>query len=185
MTKKTTRKRSPDVPGLRALRGLAWSEIVDAWERQEARQPGWIRYFRGKGFTTWRAWRMHAMRSFRPATRAWTLYRVENPTRTIPAWWGGPFRGWRSQYYRGKSTMRFADLARLRALQRHGKIRSVQRHFPKRTRMFGVLLHGRVFVLDGMHRCVAVALSAREQKTVSSTVDIALAVVRKPLSVRK
>lgn len=168
-------------PGLRFLRRLPWSKVFQIWKRQEAALPAWIRHYRKKGYGSWREWRKAGFRPLHPQRRTWYLYEINNPTRVIPRWCGGPFGGWRKIHYRGRSTASFAQLATDPKIRRHEKIRSILRRFPKNSLMIGAMVGRRLYVLEGMHRACAIAIASAQGKTMRPRITIALTRLRRPL----
>ncbi len=164
-------KRSP-LNELKPLGRISWAKLWRAWEQREAKQPGWIRHYRQRGYPSWRAWRTKAYAKLRPGQRPWTLYAVSHPEQSVPTWFGGPFKGWR-KHYRGRPVT-FRTLAGRRSIQTHGKILSLVRHFPPTTQLLGAVWRGRIVVIEGMHRATAIALAARKKRRLTTKMTIAI-----------
>lgn len=165
-------KRQPPTMRLQRIGAISWSKLFHNWENGEAKQIGWIRHYRDRGFSSWREWRTTAYQGLRPQKRKWTLYKVERPEQVVPAWFIGPFRGWRIHYH-GRAVT-FRTLARRPAIQRNVKIKSIERNFPKSTQLIGVIWRNRIVVIEGTHRACAVALAAQQQKNIKTSLTIAL-----------
>lgn len=166
--------RSP-LNDLKPLGRISWTKLFRAWERREAKQPGWIRHYRERGYPSWRAWRTKVYAKLRPGKRPWTLYAVPHPERSVPTWFGGPFKGWR-KHYRGRSVT-FRTLAGRRSIQTNGKVLSLIRRFPTSTQMLGASWRGRLVVIEGMHRAAAIALANRKRRRLNTKITIAIAPV--------
>lgn len=158
---------------LQVIGKVSWSELFRDWEAREARQAGWIKHYRERGYNSWREWRTAAFRNLRPAGRTWTVYRIDQPEKVIPHWYGGPFQGWRKFYYR-RQTVTFRTIARRQLLEKNGKVRQILKHFPAETQLMGVIWKGRIVIIEGMHRCCAIALTAQQGRAIKGNVTIAL-----------
>lgn len=163
------------------IRQATWAEILGQWKSQEAHQSGWIRHYRRRGYRSWAAWRSAQFAPLKPERWAWRLYRVIDPLVAVPRWRGGPFRGWRRDYYGGRPWITLARLATNKKIQRHIKIRQIQRRWPKRIYFVGILSGHHITIIDGMHRACAIALSAREHQPVHGAVYVYLMRRHKPL----
>lgn len=158
--------------GLKSLGPISWSKLFRAWEKREARQTGWIRHYRERGFSSWREWRTNAYKVLNPQQRPWILYHVDRPELIVPTWYIGPFQGWK-KHYRGQAVT-FRTLAKWPTIQRHGKVASIVRRFPSTTQLLGVIWHGKIVVIEGTHRACAVAIAARRGKKLRTSMTIAL-----------
>lgn len=165
-------RRTATLRSLQRLRAVPWSDLWRDWEKREGVRREWIAHARSRGFRTWREWRAASYDRLQPAARRWTLYRVDDPARLVPTWFGGPFRGWRK--YSGGSMVTFRTIAKRSAVRRNGKVLALERRFPTATQVIGLLWRGRIVIIEGMHRCTAIALAAARHKTLAGRLTIAL-----------
>lgn len=161
--------------GLHKLRDLSWLEVFSNWREAEISSPSWRALYTARGFDTWESWRMTYAHGLSLPSLLWELYEVPHPLTFIPTCVGGPFQGWHDRYYGTLQKPTFAELATVPALQQHVKIRECQKNFPKHTTLIAVELTGDIVIIEGMHRCVAIALAAAESQPLKTDLQIALA----------
>lgn len=93
----------------------------------------------------------------------------------IPSFRGGPFNGWiKNIYGDAGTTPTFMIIAQKLDEMKHEGIRSLLESFPNRTVVIGVVTGDDIVIVEGMHRCSAIALAAAEGKTVETKLLIAL-----------
>jgi hypothetical protein len=176
----TTENQS--LEGLRFVRPLCWDEVWSVWRSNEIDWPETTEHFQKRGFTSWEAWRTPCAQAFQCDRRTWRLYDVADPLVMAPTFYGGPFPFWQRMFYGDCETLSFAELAALPGVRQDWKIAAIRAAFPSATTLVG--LHQRqrrVVVVDGMHRCCALAWSVMERRTVATAMNIALATFDEPL----
>lgn len=156
------------------LQETSWSEVFGYWRENEAHQARWSEHYTNLGFASWDEWRSNHVAPLTLDSRAWTLYRVVNPLQSIPDWYGGPFVSWKKQYYGDKDSLTFAELAQLPDIQQNPVIKELAAQFPVSTSLIGLVQNDRVVILEGMHRCCALALLASHGQHVTTNITIAL-----------
>lgn len=162
-------------PGLEPLRSLTWPEVFGFWRENEAGNADWQRLARERGFDDWEDWRSSYVPPFRLTERAWTLHRVTNPAASVPAFRGGPFLGWiEHAYAEGERTPTFARIAERRQGIKNERVLSLLAAFPAKTILTGVRTDEGVVILEGMHRCAALAVAAAQGRPIETELTIAL-----------
>lgn len=174
MQKKVTNK----LVGLRKVQRTNWAAIWRRWLRDEGRLTKWRAHLQAEGYSSWSEWRRAVVvKPFGLSRRQWTLYEVNDP-RIISTWLGGPFPRWIAGPYRGAQSRTFGWLAASKRSTEEPKT-SLHKSLPKKIFMFGLLYRGRVYVLDGMHRSIALAKHLRQGRIISSKITLALAKTNK------
>jgi hypothetical protein len=160
--------------GLRLIGTATWPKVFRQWSEQESRQPNWVRHARQQGFRTWAAWRQVAIiQPLKLQGTKWRLYSVTDPAITIPSWHAGPYRDWRVHPGQ-RVTVTFRTLIKRQAVLRRKKIYPSIKNWPNEIRLFGLLIKGRVYIIDGMHRCVALTSLAAKHQPIKPKIIIAL-----------
>lgn len=162
------------LPGIQKIGPTTWAAIWRRWLRDEGQLKKWRRHLQQEGFASWSEWRRAVVVApFGLSRRRWTLYQVMDP-QVVASWSGGPFPRWVAGPYRGARTRTFRWLA--------SSGRSTEERQPRATKalptqmfMFGLVYRGRIVVLDGMHRSVAIAERLRAKQKIKTKIVIALA----------
>ena len=89
-------------------------------------------------------------------------------------WHGGPFPGWKKSYYAGAQTRSFRWLVADGKIKKNRKVKAFKK-IPRTMKFFGLRYHGRIIIIDGMHRCCALALMIARKKPVRTAITLALA----------
>jgi hypothetical protein len=154
---------------------LTWDEVFALWRAGEAVLPRWIEHYKSGGFASWDEWRRNTLRDVQYATLSWKLFRLENPTDTALHFFGGPFRAWIKNYYQGRRARTFEELANDPKIQNNEIVKEMVADFPAVTHLVGLQADNQVFIIEGMHRCCALAIMALQKMELRSKVLIALA----------
>ncbi len=160
---------------LRFIRAVSWKEVFGFWRENEAGQPDWINHYKEKGFKSWDEWRKICADKFRCDELNWNLYEITNAKKRILHFYGGPFSGWTKYYYKGRNTRKFSTLLKYGEIKNNAKIGRIADSFPKKTVIIGLLVDGKIVIIEGMHRCCALALMNKSKKKIDGSVVMALA----------
>lgn len=160
---------------LEYLQPITWDDVFFTWQQDEINQPRWVESYTKRGFDTWSEWRELYAQAFRCPERSWHLYQVQQPLLAVPTFRGGPFKTWIERHYGGQPSLTFAELAQREDMQQNASAQSLLVHFPAKTQLIGLVQNREVIIIEGMHRCVAIALAAQQGTPLTSTVHIALA----------
>ena len=160
---------------LRPIKTLSWADVFSLWRDGESQLPRWITHYRNSGFASWDAWRTNTLRDLHHQDLAWTLFELIDPTAHVPDFIGGPFRPWITRYYEGAKSRTFREIVQNRALRSNPIVHEMLANFPKETYLVGLETAQGLVVIEGMHRCCALALAAESNAAIESRVFIALA----------
>ncbi len=153
---------------------LAWADVFEIWRENEEDRENWKRLWKEKGFDSWEEWRMRYAEPFKLPEREWKLYRVKNVLKLVPTFRGGPFRAWVERFYDGREAPAFSELIRHPELKTHGGVIDIMNNFPEKTTISAVETADGIVIVEGMHRCAAIALSEANGKQINTTLKIAL-----------
>jgi len=156
------------------VRSIPWQEVFSSWRDDEAQQQRWIDHYQNRGFDSWDEWRGRHIALLKLAEREWFLYRIMNPLKSVPQFFGGPFKAWKKEHYGEKDTLAFAELARLPKIESNDVINEMVTNFPSPTMLIGLYKEDRIVIGEGMHRCCALALAARRGQLLEADITIAL-----------
>ena len=163
----------PQSHGLEYIGETSWDEVLRVWRSRE--EEVWRSHYEGRGWRTWLAWRMHYMGEFRPQMRRWSLYRVVDPSTTVPTFTVGAFRGWKQYYLAGSDVATFADIAwHPTLLENYSVSRLVMDGFPPERQIVAFRNAEKIVVRDGTHHCAAIALAAQLGRPVEAPTIVAL-----------
>ncbi|MBI4142416.1 hypothetical protein HY480_00915 [Candidatus Uhrbacteria bacterium] len=168
----------PHIPGLTDEGPLTWTQVFAIWRTDEGDDSHWGPHARERGFPNWEAWRMTYATPLRLPERSWSLYRVDDPIVWVPMFRGGPFGSWIRKYYRGAPHPSFTTLARHPDIISHDGVLALRDAFPNETTITGLLHDEGIVIVEGMHRCCAIALAAAQGKPLAITLHLALADAR-------
>lgn len=157
------------------LKPLSWAEAFRLWENDESSLSHWVEHYTRRGFNSWRDWRIDSVKELGAEGLGWQLHRVLNPTRSVPRFRGGPFRSWIERIYGGSIAPTFMEIIRHPAIQGSDRVSQIIAQFPQTTFMLGLIWNGSVVIIDGMHRCCAIAIAAQNGTPIAAEVNIALA----------
>lgn len=163
---------------LKHIRPLAWPDVFAIWRENEGENSHWREYAYSKGFSSWEEWRLQYVNALRlPEHDDWALYRVPDPLAAVPHWRGGPFNGWIKNFYgeRANPAPTFAELAAIAKTQEHGGIQKIFDAFPPQTTVTGLARPEGIVIIEGMHRCCALALAARNGTPIETELTVAIA----------
>ncbi|MBM3261195.1 hypothetical protein FJY93_02135 [Candidatus Kaiserbacteria bacterium] len=166
--------------GLKFVRDLQWQDVLSVWSKGEAHLPHWIEHYTKRGFKTWEDWRRSSTESLKPELLKWGLFEIEDNA-SIPTFYAGPFRAWRQKYYEQREIIPFSELANKPALQTDSNINEIIQNFPKDSILVGLRKDEKIIIVDGMHRCCALAVAAQKGIALDAKLSIALADFRDPL----
>lgn len=156
------------------LKITTWPKVYQRWAADERKQADWSKHYRSLGYASWQAWREAVViKPFRLGQRRWKLYRVTDLA-VVLDWHGGPFPRWIREYYRGAQTRSFRWLVESGHVARKAKVRAI-RKVPSTVTIFGLRVKNKIYVLDGMHRCAAIAVHASHGQAMKTRITIALA----------
>jgi hypothetical protein len=164
---------------MRFVSRLSFDQVFDdVWAKNEEHMAKWQELAKARGFADWREWRS----AFADAlelrkVEGWELQEVTDPFLEIPKWYGGPFRLWIEQVYGFRPTQQFEAIAKTEFVQTHTGIADILRYFPAETTVIALQTLAGIIVIEGMHRCSAIALAAQRglAAEISTKVYVAIA----------
>lgn len=161
--------------GLEPLRPLTWTEVFGFWRENEAGNPDWQKHAIERGFASWEEWRATYVAPFHLTERTWRLYRVMDPLSAVPTFHGGPFRAWVEQFYGDAGTTpTFSVIAQRVAEKKNGRVEALLKDFPERTVVTGIETEQGIVIVEGTHRCAAIARAAAERRPIEMELLLAL-----------
>jgi len=160
---------------LRPIKPLSWADVFSLWRDGESLLPRWIEHYRKSGFASWDDWRANTLRDLHQQSLTWTLFELIDATLHVPDFIGGPFRPWIAKYYDGARSRAFREIVKSPALRSNPIVREMVADFPKETYIVGLQTEAGIVVIEGMHRCSALALAAESNARIDAKVFIALA----------
>jgi hypothetical protein len=166
--------------GLEYVRPLTWEEVFVMWEEEEAHLPRWIEHYTKRGFGSWKEWRESSVENLHPGNLKWALFAVTDNS-MIQVFYAGPFRAWQNKYYGRDDIIRFDRLAENPGLQNDTNIEGLMNAFPKESTLVGLQQDGKIIVIEGMHRCSAIAVAFKKDLPINAKLFIALADFNDPL----
>lgn len=169
-------------PYLKHVMSMSWASVFDWWRMNEERLPHWIAYWSAEGYDSWEQWRLEKVRHFELKDLTWHYYNVTMPYISVPAFRGGPFKGW-ERFYKGLHFPTFEELARdPNGIREYGGVGKYLVEFPARTVLTGIVIRGDVIIMEGMHRCAALALVADKGVTLNITHEMHICLAQWPES---
>lgn len=141
------------------IRDLHWEEVFIFWYENEGHKENWINLAKERGYNSWADWRLSSYADkFECQKVDWGLYEIQNAPRVIADFYGGPFRTWVENYYEGQETKSFAELIKNSEVKNKTAVQAMSLNFPVDKKITFLQLQDRIYVIEGMHRCCALAL---------------------------
>jgi hypothetical protein len=159
---------------LKLIKHTTWSDVLSIWRDNEAHLEHWTKYYKNKGFESWEDWRKHDFIRYGCNSLKWSLFEVVDPAKTILSFRGGSSRTWTKRYYNGKSHPTFKEIASHPDISSNEGIKSFIKNFPEESILIGVKTGKGIVIIEGMHRCAAMALANKEKKKIKAKIKIAL-----------
>ncbi|MCX6729909.1 MAG: hypothetical protein NT058_00185 [Candidatus Portnoybacteria bacterium] len=151
---------------IKLIRKCEWEEVFLEWYKNEGEKENWNTIAKERGFESWADWRLNGYaKRFKCAKADWGLYEIENPSKVILKWFGGPFRTWIEKYYNNEKTKSFGELAMNQEIINYPPIKSMAKNYPKNSVITALeLKNKKIVVIEGMHRSCALALMTKQEK---------------------
>jgi len=145
---------------LEKIKDLTWKDVFQVWrENEDFEGSHWIELWQSRGFKSWEEWRITYAKKLGLADLNWALYRILKPMDDVPEFCGGSFRSWVERFYQGQENPSFSWLAKQPDIQAHQGIQKFITSFPENTTVSGILIKDKIVIVEGMHRCTAIALA--------------------------
>ncbi|OGL36781.1 hypothetical protein A3A68_02460 [Candidatus Saccharibacteria bacterium RIFCSPLOWO2_01_FULL_48_13] len=160
---------------LKYIRRQTWDEVFNTWQSNED-GPGFKRVYLDRGYADWQAWRNTVVQRLHLDELDWSLYDVQSPAITVPSFHGGPFKPWIERYYDGANEPTFEQIIKFPGtdIQSRRKFVDIIKA-SKDVDLVGLLKDKKIYIIEGMHRCVAITLAASRNKSFNASVRISLA----------
>jgi len=160
---------------LKYIHNIDWKDIFAVWRVYEAYQKSWQEHWQERGFNSWDEWRRDYIAPLKPEKLRWKIYRITKPGKDILKIYGVPSRGWKQNVYGDEMTIPLAEVAEKISAdnQKNEKVEAVKNNFPYQTMLTGIINEGRIILVEGMHRGVALAMMKEDE--IIGDVVIALA----------
>lgn len=157
------------------IKSLRWGDVFDIWETNEATDESWILHAtKDRGFASWQAWRQTHAHKLRLAGLKWGLFEITD-TEKITSFHAGPFGAW-AKYYGEKNSISFSELIKFPDAQANKRLQKMIKNFPDRMNLIGVVRpSGLITIIEGTHRCLAMAYLQSQGLDPQPQVQIALA----------
>ena len=153
----------------------SWEEVFSIWRNGEANIPRWVDHYERRGFDSWDEWRKSTIQDLKAEKLNWKIYRLHDSQKAVPHFYGGPFRAWMQKYYGGSPIAPFSEIIEHEEVQKSQLVREMIENFPKKTTLIGLLADDKVVILEGLHRCSALAVAAQKGMKIKTEAYILLA----------
>ena len=158
------------------IKKVSWEEVFEYWHGNEKDNEEWKKLYHQRGYSNWHDWRMTYAKPLLLDQLDWSLYKIKEPLNIVPNFYGGPFTVWKKYYYGEKDSIQFKDLLNEKVLARvDGKVYKLIDDFPRKTYLVGVIVDDKIMIVEGTHRCLAIALMAKNKRNFKANINIALA----------
>ncbi len=160
---------------LEKIRSITWEEIWEQWRKDE--EGLWEDHYAEEGFSDWESWRGKQKIAAFLRKNKWNLFKIPDPLQTVPEFFVGPYKGWR-KFYTDMRHSRFKDIVEHPTYigsDSQDKAKAILDTFPNKTQLMGTRSGGEVVILEGTHRCCALAEAAKQGAVLKTSVTVALA----------
>lgn len=161
---------------IQLIRPCSWEEAFLTWYDNEGDKQVWIDLAKSRGFASWAQWRLEVYaRPFQCEKADWGLYEISNPSEVISEWYGGPFRTMIDEYYGEEKIKRFDELAKQTKVLENDAVKKFLENYPGESVISALeLSDGKIVVVEGMHRCFALAVMAAQNKPFQGSLTFAI-----------
>jgi len=157
---------------------VKWEEVFDIWRKGEENLTHWKKLLT-QFDVTWFEWRSFFVEKLHCDNKEWAIYDIQNPLEVISQFRGGPFSSWKKKFYGRKNFPSFEEIVKNRNMQNYLPVKRLAANFPDETTLIGYIVDGEVYILEGMHRCAALAMLFTKKMMITGKVFIALAKAKK------
>lgn len=161
---------------IKKIRDLEWEEVFLFWYMNEGQSEYWIELAKERGFDSWADWRLSYTGPCDCANTEWGLYEISNPEKVISGFYGGPFKTWIENVYDGERKKSFKEIAKSKIVINNSKINEIVNNFSLDNTIIALQVKEKIYVIEGMHRCCALALMAEQNKQVSKKIRVAIGI---------
>lgn len=159
---------------LKEICPLTFFEVFEFWMQNEENQEKWQKHAAARGFSSVREWRQRYVKALELDFGTWTLFEILDPLNHVPDFIGGPFNAWVKSSYQGGKGISFREILENPKKESEEAIVKLANNFPKETIMIGLVFQDQIVIIEGMHRCSAIALMAKKQLPFDGVFKIAL-----------
>jgi len=157
---------------------ITWNKVFNYWrENETGPNSHWNTFWPSQGFKSWEEWRQHTHANLHGEQLSWELYDMADPLELVPTFRGGPFRSWTKWFYSAfnSDAPTFAELVQHPGVSSNWFILELAKNFPDKSVITGVRTPDGIVIVEGMHRCCALALRAKWNKSLNGPVPLVLA----------
>jgi hypothetical protein len=161
---------------LEYVHNIDWQDVFAVWRAYEAYQKNWRKHWEERGFESWDEWRQNYIAPIKPEEKKWSVWRVNRPIEDFPKIYGVPSKGWQQDVYpEGVQTMPLREIVELLKTDfgKNEKVEAIKNNFPYQTMLTGIVNKGRIVLVEGMHR--SLALVTMSENKIKGDVVLALA----------
>ncbi|MBI2064099.1 MAG: hypothetical protein HYT66_00030 [Candidatus Yanofskybacteria bacterium] len=155
------------------VRPLKWIDVLDIWRNNEINEGHWKEYYQAKGFKSWENWRKKYIDAYASLGKDWYLAKVKDPILSVPSFRGGNYKGWKENIYEGR------ELPTFREMKEHPAAAGFLKNLPRETTIIALNTDIGIVIIEGMHRCAAIAKAAKEGMPLNLDLYIAMTNVDK------
>jgi hypothetical protein len=161
---------------IKLIRKLAWEEVFIFWYENEGKRKNWNKLAKERGFASWAQWRLKEYADRLQGQEVdWGLYEVADPAKVVSEFFGGPFQAWTERYYDGEKTRSFSELAKNTGIINNKTICAMVNDFPTDNIIICLeLANNKIYTIEGMHRCCALALMNKEERPAPASLCFAI-----------
>jgi len=153
-----------------------WQKIYNQWRRSEMGEHSWQPFFESKGFKSWEEWRGFYLKPLKCEELDWSIQPLN--IEDVPLLKCGAFVGW-SKIAQEVGGREFSKVATHHYFAEHEKVVGLKSDFPKEVQLIGFLKDGKITLLEGHHRAVALSQLIQEGRVPQTTLTIALGKIPK------
>lgn len=159
------------------IRKLRWEEVFLFWYNCEGLNPHWIKTAKKHGFASWAEWRLNScINAFKCLEINWGLYEALDLQKEILQLFGAPYKTFMDRYCGGKKIGKISNLAKCSEVKKNEIIKNMADNFLENETIICLEVGGRLYVIEGMHRCCALAIMINEGKKLPEKLKFAIGI---------
>jgi hypothetical protein len=163
---------------LEFIKSLTPKDVLETWRNMEENLEHWKGFWHSKGFKSWQEWRETSHAPLFKKQLNWSLYKVNEPLKSVPEWRAGMFHAWNKWFYVNfpEKPPRLKDLLSHPGINNHWYVREIANNFFSPTTLTALRMpNGDIVIAEGMHRACAITLIAHNNKPLNAEVFVMMA----------
>ena len=159
------------------IRELEWEEVFLSWYKSEGKNSHWIETAKKYGFASWETWRLSlCVNNLKCRETKWGLYKSSDIKEVITQLFGAPYRTFMDRYCGSERVGKICQLINNPEVGKNDFIKRLVDNFLEDETIICMKVDGNLYVIEGMHRCCALAIMIDQGKELPKKIRFAIGI---------